>query len=922
MADDELRLIAMFEDRASAGLKQMIEKMRSAAKGGQQATDDGAKTTIKHDEAYRKLWRSMKATADITRTDFLPGLEKIASLSFEAGAGLGALTGAIGVATAAAKSFGDASLRLGREGMLTGLTDDEVSRWERLAPRIGTTGEAVDSALEHFNMLSEKMKNAEPAFRMLFASGEGVEFRPLRDAMLALKNLPREQQLEGLIHFMDSLSVRDRRRAYDFLGFPKEFATQSESQIREYFARINATTSRFTDEQRKAAGDAALAWMDLSDALDDFKNHMGAAWAPGVTAILKGTLEAFEATGKAAKFTIDTMTEGLKAMEGAKKQGDAGAFVGGILGGAAKGPAPAPIAPAEPSPLKRLEPEPAAPSAAPPKAAIPKPWDLMPDLNVAPGQAPGIVLPPVVAPAPAPVIPGLSPEDLTSRPGLIHKSAFFPGGEDEGKGPGAGSNASTQIQIIGQGTRIGVYAGMIDFWQYMRSQKNGDGGGGSGGVSKASFEAGGGPGGAPGGSAGAGLGGSGGGGGGSGGGSSGGGGSGGESAPGGAPGASSGGFMDALANIESGNRNIFSGVDKDVAGPGTRSQGYFQINTPTWREFAAKAGVDLAQYPDAMHSPRDVQAKVASTIPLARFGPRTRRMIEQQFGFGEDQKRRTIGDLTTQFSPPPGQGAPPAPGTAVPAAGKGWNASIGGIPAELVDSVKKANPNLTKDQCVKLIQGMTNVGNVHDWRRGESEINVPENSALATFGQHGDSDRYAYGGSGTPGIGRDHGLFMTKKYADGSFDAISQDAGHPPHLIHMPNTGKGGEGDASSYFGLKNQLGEAIGQAAKGAVAAGQAPPPPKSAEPPPAVAAPGYDAIRKRLEETGGTGQQASNILDHAGKAGVIQTPGSSKVTGEASLSIKLAGGLAPDGGVKTSGSLFKEIQMDRGAVPYATNA
>ena len=70
---------------------------------------------------------------------------------------------------------------------------------------------------------------------------------------------------------------------------------------------------------------------------------------------------------------------------------------------------------------------------------------------------------------------------------------------------------------------------------------------------------------------------------------------------------------------------------------------------------------------------------------------------------------------------------------------------------------------------------------------------------------------YAYGGSGTPGIGRDHALKLVKKYPDGSFDAVSQDIGHAPHLIHMPYTGRGGEGDAFSYFAIFNKSGPAGG---------------------------------------------------------------------------------------------------------------
>jgi D-alanyl-D-alanine carboxypeptidase len=145
-------------------------------------------------------------------------------------------------------------------------------------------------------------------------------------------------------------------------------------------------------------------------------------------------------------------------------------------------------------------------------------------------------------------------------------------------------------------------------------------------------------------------------------------------------------FFDALSQIESNNRNVFSGVDKDYPGqPGSRSQGYFQIDTPTWQQFGAKAGIDLKQYPTAMNAPRDVQQSVASLIPLSRFGPRTQRMLGQQFG--QLDTSQTIGQIasnipgstinttggpaasgapTAAAGGPPATSAPQAPGTALP----------------------------------------------------------------------------------------------------------------------------------------------------------------------------------------------------------------------------------------------------------------
>ena len=111
----------------------------------------------------------------------------------------------------------------------------------------------------------------------------------------------------------------------------------------------------------------------------------------------------------------------------------------------------------------------------------------------------------------------------------------------------------------------------------------------------------------------------------------------------------SGGFMGTLHSAESGDQNVYSKVDPDPAGPGTRSQGYDQINVPTWQQFAPQAGVDLSKYPTPMSAPKDVQDAVAATIPLARFGPRTRQILESEFGFGDDQKSETIGQLASRY---------------------------------------------------------------------------------------------------------------------------------------------------------------------------------------------------------------------------------------------------------------------------------
>jgi hypothetical protein len=83
-------------------------------------------------------------------------------------------------------------------------------------------------------------------------------------------------------------------------------------------------------------------------------------------------------------------------------------------------------------------------------------------------------------------------------------------------------------------------------------------------------------------------------------------------------------LLGSLIRNESGGRNIVQGDIGDINNrTGDLAKGYFQITTGTWRDFAHKAGVDTSQYPDALSSPYDIQAKVASVIPLGRWGPNT-----------------------------------------------------------------------------------------------------------------------------------------------------------------------------------------------------------------------------------------------------------------------------------------------------------
>ena len=167
------------------------------------------------------------------------------------------------------------------------------------------------------------------------------------------------------------------------------------------------------------------------------------------------------------------------------------------------------------------------------------------------------------------------------------------------------------------------------------------------------------------------------------------------------PSSGGGGFLTSVANIESNDRNIPSAVDKDYPGqPGSKSQGHWQIDTPTWLQFGAAAGIDTTKYPNAMSAPRDIQEQVARTIPLSRFGGRTVKMLTQQYGALD--KSLTLGTLDAKYGGgAPGAAAassstgdtPPSTATAsAPSADQGtwWQQAYGKIVDKPVDA--QGNP--------------------------------------------------------------------------------------------------------------------------------------------------------------------------------------------------------------------------------------
>lgn len=156
------------------------------------------------------------------------------------------------------------------------------------------------------------------------------------------------------------------------------------------------------------------------------------------------------------------------------------------------------------------------------------------------------------------------------------------------------------------------------------------------------------------------------------------------------------GLLLALTDFESGNRNIPNTTKGTSSG---QAQGYQQITTGTWNDFAPDAGVDLTKYPTPMSAPPDVQWKVASTIPLRRWAPETLAYLRQR-GFKLDP------DLSLGENVAANGGSPANWFSGAKWAGPG--SSAGGSPYQTLAGVADPFADLRAAQSVASSVGPTN----------------------------------------------------------------------------------------------------------------------------------------------------------------------------------------------------------------------
>ena len=275
----------------------MQRSLRRLTEANAKSHVQGAAVSKLHAELFTKLRESVGKSAEVFRRDFLPAIEKISSealgLKLVLGGVAGASAAAVTGASAMSFSFGSTAHRLRDLSASTGLAFNELRGLESLAPRIGVSVEALDSGFGSLNDHMERLRRNGPAE---IAAMAATMFPNVRNQVAQLANLPREKQFEGILAIGEQIKqnkgrgggIANEKWFLEFFGLPSNFADYSKRQIAEYYANYRRAHRDFTEAEQQAEIAADLAWADLRQRMQSFRDYVGANFAPALTTAMDG----------------------------------------------------------------------------------------------------------------------------------------------------------------------------------------------------------------------------------------------------------------------------------------------------------------------------------------------------------------------------------------------------------------------------------------------------------------------------------------------------------------------------------------------------------------------------------------------------------------------------------------------------------
>jgi len=295
LADEEFKLRAIVEDRISKEMRNIFSDIR---RGTTDVTRETERETRQHKfqvEVFRSLREQVRLATESFERGFLPTLKSIATTGALTA---GAITAVGAAAYGAALSVTDYAFHLREASLTTGLHKDSLRLWESFGRQIGVTDEAMANSLTSFHDMVELAQRSPGAFMKMIPPQDWLLRNFILDPSFLRKTA--EDQITSFLGFTEHIIPRDQReRVLKEAGFDPEVArhlsTQTAEEIRRTLEIVRKHMIPMTEAQWQMALQARENWIDLLDTLRQLSTFVGLEFAPSFNAAIKGVITFLEA---------------------------------------------------------------------------------------------------------------------------------------------------------------------------------------------------------------------------------------------------------------------------------------------------------------------------------------------------------------------------------------------------------------------------------------------------------------------------------------------------------------------------------------------------------------------------------------------------------------------------------------------------
>jgi hypothetical protein len=277
MADKTLRLVAQVIDKYSGPIRDMQRALNQLSDKEGKSNRDNARAVIKHNEALRQLHRDFKETGETVKSFFAPVMSEL-------GVSMLSVASAFGAASKASLDFASSARGWGYLQKQTGLTVQTLREFEALAPRLGSSAEAMDKGFADFNQNLDQFRQKRGPLLDFFAKQPQL----YAFAQTLMKTKDNTQALALTLDELKKIQSEPERELFlKNLGPDIALALASGKELQTMLEEIRKRIGVVSPTDLKNGQQLADAMSDVKNDFDGIATDVGKEIAPGLRDILK-----------------------------------------------------------------------------------------------------------------------------------------------------------------------------------------------------------------------------------------------------------------------------------------------------------------------------------------------------------------------------------------------------------------------------------------------------------------------------------------------------------------------------------------------------------------------------------------------------------------------------------------------------------